>query len=308
MERSPWADLPRLFLHRISYPLDLLVSSLQLGKAQLWALGCSIMTAFIQSEQLRSGERLVFGCFTCLFVWNQKSFLQREDGEWLFSGLEADVIVGWGQGKEVVSVAHRIRDTQNGDRRVKGCYRCLCSVVNQLLSTLKAQTGVRELTEGGRNSALLSWVIKNLAGVRSFWVEFSPFTQTQGKMLKSACTSQQPSKLFLTWSFLVISDFCMQQAEGSSGPAEQLWRWHWCAVRLIPAGAVSVETQNWPGQLSCQLGGDWGGNIQGTFCGWKTPYFLCYPNNTYLGFRACTLHGHQLSSTDFAAQDCVLVM
>lgn len=107
-------------------------------------------------------------------------------------------------------------------------------------------------------------------------------------MLVSPCTSQQRSKRFLIWSFLVTWACCTQQAEGNAGPAEQLCRWHWRAVRLIPAGAVSVETPTWPGQQSCQLGGDWRGDVLGIFCGWKTPSFLCYPNNSHL--RLQSLH------------------
>lgn len=50
---------------------------------------------------------------------------------------QVDMMMGWGQGKEGAIVAQRVHATQNGDRTVKGHYRSLRSVVNQLLNTLK---------------------------------------------------------------------------------------------------------------------------------------------------------------------------
>lgn len=88
--------------------------------------------------------------------------------------------------------------------------------------------------------------------------------------------------------FLVILDCCTEQAEGSTGPEEQLCRWHWCGVRLTLAGNCVSGNTNLArtGQPSCQLGGDQGDNVLGVFWSWKKSYLLCYPSNTHLGLQS----------------------
>lgn len=144
---------------------------------------CSIKTSFTQSEQLWSSKEIavwLFGLFVYLFMFlYQSSFSQREDTGKYF--------LGW-KGRRVAFVAQRVDTTLKGDRRVKGHFKPLQSgepasedyMEHWLLKYWRCV---------GRKYLLLSWVIGNLASVRNIWVEFSPFTQTWGKMLVSLCTS-----------------------------------------------------------------------------------------------------------------------